>query len=1502
MICSLVMSLFVGIQDPIIQKFAIRIVGGIISSKTGVDLQIGRLYISPNFTIQIDHFLVKDLRNTDLLFVNELKVRPMMEEIVHGDIEIARVELTDAHANLITYEGEDHLNFQFLLDLLPKNDKPKKDKVVPIKVDRVIFKNLDFQFWNQNSDHPEKSANRLMDYSHLDLSHINLDMENLNIIKDSITGTIHHLAAKESSGFELRYLESKVNVSPHGILMDDLFLETSNSDLHLDLHMLFDGYKAMKRFTDSVTFDSKLYPSDLLLSDLGPFAKSLYEMPDKFHAEGLVKGTVRELRLRGFKAAFGKQTVLEGDLNLHPLDIKKGQQKLTIKKLNYDFEDITELKFPGVDLSTLPSSLAALGQGSIKGFFNGTMDKFKTEIEATSEIGNVKANLSKQKSDRNLSIFEGNVEAERLNVGVLVNAPKTIGELDLSADMIARLSKKGDIDLDIDGVISKASLLGNTLDEIALNGNLRNKCFNGKINVDDDDLLLDFKGRFDFTQPKSLCGDFQADIISANLKKLNLLKNQETALLSTSITADMTGINNFNDAEGTICIRDLTYTDAKGAHQMKQFDGKVTNDPLLKKRIDIGCDFLDFQMAGQMDFASLYTSFKQYVYSYVHFPQWRQDMEALEKKGKPAEQDFIVHLNLKEPKPLTSMFIPSVSIAKNTTLNITFTERTRSLNMTLRSKYMKVNKIKINDIECRGISSSRRSSIRLGIESIVLRDSTEKDPHIIGLEQFVLGTTLQNDSIKINLGWDDVSLEDQNKANLSCSFVPSVTGGRANIYKSNIVLNNVPWSFNPDNIIIFDEGQVSFHDLEFMSKGQSLLIDGEIPNEIEDTLSLAFNSFDLSTLNFLTRAAGLELNGSIFGYAEMSNMKNDKTVFADLSIDTLRINGEDYGEVNLISQWNNEESAVEADMNLVKDDHKTLNLEGKFYPQRKEDNLDFQIDLDGLQLSNLSPFLSSFMERLQGLCHGAVALKGSLSQPDIQGQVRIADGGAKINYLNTFYTFSPTIMISNDRIVLDDMKLTDTLGSSAIVSGYIKHDHLKNFQLELQLFPNNFLALNTVATKNSSFYGTAIASGRILITGPVNNIDLNIRATTKKGTNITLPLGGNSKVKTHDFITFVTPEVLVDDDEVQIEEKKKKDRSNINVGLDLNVNNNAQVKIILPNDLGTLDARGAGDLKIDLATATPGMSLIGDYVISEGGLTLTIEEIIRRNFSLQSGSKISWTGDAVNGIIDATGVYQTKAALSGLGLVDSTAVNASNVKVECLVHLKNKLLNPDISFSIRLPGASEDMKEAVFNVIDTTNQSDMLQQTLSLLVFGSFSYGSVSGYGILTNQLNDFISKITNIDININYKPGNNLSNEEMTLAMKKQLFDDRLTIETNFGVIIPTAYSSNSTNIVGDVNVDYKITKDGRFSVQVFNRSNFNTYYSQYTFYKTAPYTQGIGISYNRSFDRFRDLFKKRTNATLPNRPMIGQPRPTAEQPKPTIGQPKSTEKPKENENESGQ
>ena len=1497
-VLSIITSIFVAIQDPIIQKFAIRIAGGFVSQITEADIRIGRLYISPDFTIHIDHFLVKDLQDADLLSVEELRVRPVMEDIIQGNIHVGRVELSNAHANLITYEGEDHMNFQFIIDAFSSDkekEKEKSGKTIPITVDHVMLKDLDFQLWNQNSDNPEKMEKHLMDYSHLVLRGINLDAQALSIIGDSISATINHLAAIDTSGFQLNNFESQVIFYSQGILLDGLKIGTPNSDLRLDLHMLYPSTSAFNSFVDSVTFDANILPSIIQVSDLGPFSDLLYKMTDPVQFQGWMKGPIRSFKVDKLKFAFGNHTNFVGSLALHPLDFEKGKHQLNIKKLNYSYDDLANFHIPiSSGVIPMPSVLEPLGQGTINGFFSGSMEKFKTELDVTSEIGNVTAVLNKSISGTQLDVFEGDITAEHLNVGLLANAPKVIGTLDLSANVTARHGKRSGLDLDIQGDISDVMLLGNYINDISLDGNLRNNCFNGNIDIADDELDLDFKGRFDFSNPKALGGDFTMEIASADLHQLNIIKDDQTAMLTASIRANMDNINNFDQIEGALSIKDVSFTNSRGHHVMKQFDANIVNDNLLQKRIDLNCDFFDFEMAGKMNFATIAMAFKQYVYSYVVIPQWTESIANFEKGPKSSEQDFIISMNLKNPKPLTRLLVPSVSIANNTTLNGTFTSRSQSLNLSLRSNYVNINNIKIKDINCRSFSSPRRSTTRLTIDHIILRDSTESDPSTLGLDGFSVVALLQNDTIRTQIGWDDDSYTDHNRATINTSFVPSSTGGRFNINYADILINDSIWSINPDNFVVFDDGNIQISNLELSSLDQSLTIDGMVPFTKNDTLSANLNKFDLSNLDFIFKGMGFDLDGIITGNAVVSDLNEDLTLLADLNINNLGLSGENFGDASIYSQWNQENKSIDLDVGLVDHEKKVLLLNGAYFIGREKDNLDFKLSLDDLNLAILSPFLDDFLQRFQGLCQGNVNIGGTLSQLDLQGLLKIKDGGCKINMLNTFYTFSPTIKLTENLITLNDMTLTDTLGNTALVSGYIQHNHLKDMYLDIKMYPRNFLAMATTALDSQSYYGTAIANGIVTAQGPINDLDLKIKAMTQKGTYFTLPLGGSSKVKKHEFITFVSHDEPSEDDETPVVEAPvKKSRSNINLGLDITVNKESQVKIGLPNGLGSMEANGDGNIKLDMATSNNSMSLIGNYVINSGSLSLNVQDVLKRTFTLESGSSISWTGDPVNGDINVTGVYQTKASISSLGLTDSTSVGSSNIKVECLVHLKNKLMNPDISFGLRLPNASEDLQQAVFYVIDTTNQSDLLLQVVSLLVFNSFSYGStINGAGIITGQINDLIAHMTDdIDININYKAGSNFTSDEMTVDLRKQLFDNRLTIETNFGVVIPSNnYSSSSTNVIGDVNVDYKITKDGRFSAQVFNRSNYNTTYYQYNYYKTVPYTQGIGFSYNRSFDKFKDLFKRRTNRMdLPNGPMIDRPKP--------LISPNNSQKPKQDE-----
>ena len=206
--------------------------------------------------------------------------------------------------------------------------------------------------------------------------------------------------------------------------------------------------------------------------------------------------------------------------------------------------------------------------------------------------------------------------------------------------------------------------------------------------------------------------------------------------------------------------------------------------------------------------------------------------------------------------------------------------------------------------------------------------------------------------------------------------------------------------------------------------------------------------------------------------------------------------------------------------------------------------------------------------------------------------------------------------------------------------------------------------------------------------------------------------------------------------------------------------------------------------------------------------------------------------------------------------------------------MTNRLMNPNIKFDIYLPSAEEETRSRLKGALNTDDE--MSKQFLSLLVINSFmpdpnrvnsggtgssgnNFGA-AGVGVttselLSNQLSNWLSQISNdFDIGVNYRPGDEISSDEVEVALSTQLLNDRITINGNLdmgGNQISTTSATTTSNIVGDFNVDIKLNRSGKLRMKAFNRANDNF------LYENSPYTQGVGLSYHEEFNDFSVLLK---------------------------------------------
>jgi hypothetical protein len=210
-----------------------------------------------------------------------------------------------------------------------------------------------------------------------------------------------------------------------------------------------------------------------------------------------------------------------------------------------------------------------------------------------------------------------------------------------------------------------------------------------------------------------------------------------------------------------------------------------------------------------------------------------------------------------------------------------------------------------------------------------------------------------------------------------------------------------------------------------------------------------------------------------------------------MSLKDFELNDEKLGFANINSYWDSDES-IFIDLKLNNEGNKgiyqPLSVKGIYYPNNNNEQLNIDVSLQNQSLSFLNPFLESFIADLEGFATGNVKINGTINKPNLKGEINLARTQLRIKYLNTLYSLSGTLNLTNKILAFENVNLYDTTGNQAILSGGLTHNSLKDFGIDLKLIPEKFVALNTTAGMNELFYGNAVVSGEIAIIGPFDNI------------------------------------------------------------------------------------------------------------------------------------------------------------------------------------------------------------------------------------------------------------------------------------------------------------------------------------------------------------------------------------------------------------------------------
>jgi len=1409
-----------------------------LSDKFGTVVSVKRIYLKLNQQLKIEGFYVEDQHNDTLFYVKELYADFTKLKLLRMNIVLKEVKVDHLKFYLRRYKGEENLNLQFILDSLGTDTTQKESKPFKMEVDELELKQVHFIYQDQNITDTSFG----MQYHNLDISEVNGLFNDVIIINDSIQFEAYHFSAKDKSGLDLQNIQTSGYVSGTGMDLKPLYIKMNQSVIDADrLAFKYKEWGDYKEFNTHVRMLAEIKNARILMNDIAFFAGNLEGWKQEFVLSGTIKGKVSNLSGKSVRFQTADETFFQGDFNLDGLpNIQNTFITVKAEKLvssGVDIEQIQTFPFKSNRYLEAPDGLKAMGKIRFNGEFTGFVNDFVAYGTFNTDKGKIISDVSLKSIENDTVIVTGNFVTEKLSLAALLGN-ETFGELNSRLSVNIKSSKNGFESARLEGKISRLDFNKYNYRDIYLDGLIKPDIFNGKLNIDDPALQFEFTGKVKITDDiKDL--DFEAQLYYADLGALHFLPIEKYSGLSGSFNWQAYGYK-YDELIGTFEIDDLSYCTDDNAYNF----GNIyieTDTVSTAKSINLISTALDMSINGQYDLSALIYDFKWQI---------SQVMPALFEVDTSyhPQQSFNYEITFKDMGFLRELDVIDLDIDPGTFIYGVFDPLNNGTNLNFYSDGITIGQVEVLYPEVFLDINQKDIYLEILADGLAFKNSETS------LENSSIIVLAKQDSIITKIDWR------RNDARFGSGVINTKVNNRLS-YKINFnefdfsALNN-NWVLDDNATVVIDSNYISFKDFHLNAIDQGISFDGELSSNKNDTLDVRVKDFDLANFNYILNQLDYSIQGISNGNIAWIEDEAQFKLESNLQVDSTVINDYYLGDISLASSKHTSDSAYSFEMSLLNNSLENLNIEGEFYPDSKlGETIDFNVKFDDFDLNIVNSLHVPGISEVTGIGNGLVNISGSFKNPVLDGQLSINDGGVTIDIIGSHFSFDSKIDFKEDYIGLDPFTIVDSKGNKGIAYGTVLHNHLKDWNFNLDVEMENFESLNLVKNIDAIYYGKAYATGNFNIAGYNDLLFITVDAATMPNTEIYIPLDGANTIKKQELVTFITYDLEAE--KLAEEMRKKVKISGVTMELNIMVTPEAKIYLVFDEVTGDiLHVRADGLITLGLDKEGD-FKMKGNLEVKSGEYFFSMEGIINKRFKIEPGSRITWFGDPYDANIDISAIYHTRAALYPIMTVNQDDYR-NRVNVELYLLLKNKLLTPDIEFDIKLPDSEEKERTALKNATVTTQ--DMNLQVVSLLLFGSFqpisganqseNFAAVTSYEMLSNQVSNILSSVSDdFDINFSYRPETSTSGQEIAVGVSTQFLDNRLLVSTDFGIRDNSIYGGEDVNnIIGDFVAEYKLTKDGRIRLKVFNKSND---YQSTAVLKKAPYTQGFGLVFRKDFDR---------------------------------------------------
>jgi hypothetical protein len=1447
------------------QKVKERIVTE-LTNRLHVPVSIGKVSIGWLYRLTAEELYLEDKSGRTLFEADYIAAGFRPWPLLRGKLVFTSIRIFGFSLHLSQPTPDDELNLRFVIDAF-RGDTSRQETAVDLQIHSVMIRkgNVNYDILSEETT-PGKFNPR-----HISIKEISAHISLSALNNDSLSARIRKMSFHEHSGFVLDKVSLSVTGNRDSVRIRDFDIKLPESNLKITSAGIdFAGIgQASEIFTNApITLD--IAPSQIYLKELTPFIPAFSNFTDPVELSAEASGFINQIDLKQLTVRYSEKMLFIGRMSLKGITHPDETYLLgEVNKMYITTEGLSGLinNFNARPV-VLPEPVRRLGTIYFTGEISGFFDHLVAYGKLSSAIGSIETDLLfGSNKEKNIAAYiQGTASSSELLINELFGIDNPFGIARFNVSIDAQCPAGGYFAGNIKARMSEFDYRNYRYENLQLSGHFRHNSFDGVLQIDDPNGALYARGMFRGDRQNSVF-KFTAGLRHFRPDNLNLYDKLESPEISVSLNADFTG-NNIDNLKGSITIDSLRIHTTPSDFFLKQLKVTASGDT-PDKQLTVSSDLLNGEVNGVYSFTTLLPGFLDTFREYLP--------ELINTTTRNLE-------------------------TKENNFSLLFTvENTEALSQTLKLPFTLTNQGRIT-----GHYNKQYDRFRVevflphfmigntGFEScyFTCENPLDKIDLRLRLTQYSSEKNIRNyidwraeakdNRIESLLTWAN-NHEHRFEAKLAMSALfTEETGEEANqttnglrteihIAESPLIISDSIWNIAGADITV-QNGRTEIHNFAISRNQQGIYLNGSVSSRPEDTLLLSLNQIELNYVFDILNHSSLRFGGKATGLFHISDVYRNRILETNLFVGDFSFNQVVLGDLNLFSQWEDQRQGILMSGDIRANDSTQTYVNGYIYPVGANEGIDLEFKARNLNIAFLYPFLDNVVSDVRGRGTGNARLFGSFDDIDLEGNIFVKEGGLGIHFLNTYYTFSDSILMSPGAIRAKNISLYDPSGNTGKITAEAKHTYFRDFEFDIDIHAGNLLVYNVPEKQSHVLSGSVFGSGTSRIYGNKQLIRFDVNMRSEPKTAVFLNFMGNSTATAYDFITFRDKQTEADttgrESAVFPPPPLQESKTELRMNFTLDITPDAAIELIMDPAAGDkIKGYGNGSLQIEYGTKND-LRMYGVFNILSGNYNFSLQQLIHKDFKIREGSTVSFRGDPYDANLSINAIYNVTANIGDLSpeLIDESA--RTNIPVNCVLLLEGMLQNPAISFDLELPGSNTELERKVKSYANTEDM--MTRQIVYLLVLNKFHPSDFTQAGranefsavtsaAISSQISGILSAITDkVQIGTNIRTSQEgLDETEFEMLLSGQLWDNRLLFNGNFGY----RNNPNVKNVfIGEFDIEYLLTRNGEFRLKAYNHAN-----DMYRYLKQSLTTQGFGILYKKDFSSFSELFMRKRKPLLP-------------------------------------